>query len=232
MIARRGCSQRQARASQAAVLRAVVVALLVGLLGWLGVAAIAAHQLTTPQRVFHPARTPALVGIPYQEVRFPARSDGTMLAGWFLPHATSQRALVLVHGKDGSRSFEVNDKYPKLELAAALHRAGFALLMLDLRGHGHSGDGRFGFGLAEQGDVLGAVDWLGQHGFAPGQIGVLGASLGGAAAIGAAAAEPAIGAVATDASFAEFAPLVERDWERASGLPHFFCRQPVGWPTR
>ena len=68
----------------------------------------------------------------------------------------------------------------------------------------------------------GAVDWLRQRGIAPGQIGVLGLSLGAVVSIGAAAEEPAIAAVATDSSFADINTLIAEQWEKASGLPKPF----------
>src|SRR5262249_23531995 len=55
-----------------------------------------------------------------------------------------------------------------------------------------------------------------------GAIGVIGQSMGAAATIYAAAAEPAIGAVITDCSFADIRPVMDREWKRITGLPHIF----------
>jgi fermentation-respiration switch protein FrsA (DUF1100 family) len=126
----------------------------------------------------------------------------------------------MVHGRDASRTAAVKGSF--LQEAKMLHDGGFGVLMIDVRGHGQSSDARFTFGLKERSDVLGAVDWLRQRGIAPGQIGVLGLSLGAAASIGAAAEEPAIAAVATDSSFADINTLIAEQWEKASGLPKPF----------
>jgi len=196
------------------------ILLLLLIAGYLAVGAIAANLLTSPQRDFDPANNPGVYGATYEDVRFPARGDGVEIAGWYLPADGAQQAVILVHGRDASRSAAITGHFP--ELATALQKAGFAVLMLDLRGYGESGAGRFTFGLKERQDVLGAVDWLTGQGFAPGSIGALGISLGAAATIGAAAAEPAIGAVATDSAFADINTLITEQWETASGLPRPF----------
>jgi fermentation-respiration switch protein FrsA (DUF1100 family) len=104
----------------------------------------------------------------------------------------------------------------------ALHQAGISVLSIDLRGHGQSGDGRFSYGLKERNDVLGAVDWLIAKGYQPGKIGVMGISLGSAAAIGAAADDPRIGALVSDSGFADIYPMIQSRWVVESGLPMFF----------
>jgi pimeloyl-ACP methyl ester carboxylesterase len=102
---------------------------------------------------------------------------------------------------------------------ARLYRRGFALLAIDLRGHGQSSDARLSFGKNEHRDVLGAVDWLLAQGYPPGSIGVLGVSLGAASTILAAAREPAIGAAVADCGYAEVASIVRANFTRATGLP-------------
>ena len=131
------------------------------------------------------------------------------IAGWFIPSGRSRRVIVLVHGKDANRTRELDrdlsddvpGEFP--DLAVGLSRRGFAVLMIDLRGHGQSGHARFGFGHTERRDVRGAVDWLVARGFCPGRIGVLGISMGAAAGIGAASEDDRIGAFVADSSFAE-----------------------------
>jgi fermentation-respiration switch protein FrsA (DUF1100 family) len=46
--------------------------------------------------------------------------------------------------------------------------------------------------------------------------------MGAAAAIGAAALEPAIGALVSDSGFAELMPVLENEFPKVSGLPSFF----------
>jgi dipeptidyl aminopeptidase/acylaminoacyl peptidase len=167
-------------------------------------------------------------------VRFTTRGDEVEIAAWLIPSGNLRRAIVLVHGKDANRTREFDrDLFDDLpgefpDLAVGLNKRDFAVLMIDLRGHGESGDSRLGFGRSERLDVLAAVDWLVAHGFRPGRIGVLGVSMGAAAAIGAASEDNRIGALVADSSFAELAPLVERHWTDETHLPACLL-SPTKW---
>jgi len=192
------------------------------------ISALAAHWLSLPQRhSLAEGKTPGDLGVDFEEVRFAAHRDSVEIAGWFIPSGGSPRVIVLVHGKDANRSRELDrdlgddipGEFP--DLAVALGGRGFAVLMIDLRGHGQSGHARLGFGRTERLDVLGAVDWLVARGFRPGRIGVLGISMGAAASIGAASEDDRIGALVADSGFAELAPLVERHWTSVIRLPAF-----------
>jgi dipeptidyl aminopeptidase/acylaminoacyl peptidase len=198
----------------------------------LAVSIAAAHRLTIPvRRPIRPTDAPAVYGAAYEAVSFPSRGDGVTIAGWFLPAprdaASPRRAVVLVPGKDDHRASGFDsDRLGRsrtsrfTEFAVTLTHRGYDVLMIDLRGHGQSGPARYAFGRDERRDVLGAVDWLTRHrGVPPGAVGVLGISMGAAASIGAAGADPAIGAVVADSSFAEVSSLAARHWKAASGLP-------------
>lgn len=198
---------------------AAAIALL-ALGGYFAVGYVASDRLTRPRRDFSPDVPPRTPAVPFTDVRLPARSDGVAVAGSFIPRQGATRAIIMVHGKDNNRKQEWDGRW--VELAADFQRAGFAVLLIDLRGHGQSGDGRFTFGLVERRDVLGAYDWLQSQGFAPGHIGVLGLSLGGASSIGAAAGETGFGAVVVDSMFAEFPWVLEQRWTAESGLPNAF----------
>jgi dipeptidyl aminopeptidase/acylaminoacyl peptidase len=193
---------------------------LLAIIAYFAIGAVAANALTQPRRDFSAGITPDTVNLPFEAVRFPARDGAAEIAGWFIPAGESAPVIIMVHGRDASRTAAVKGAF--LQEAKLLHDAGFAVLMIDLRGHGESSDARFTFGLKERADVLGAVDWLLQRGVAAGRIGVLGLSLGAAAGIGAAAEDPAIGALVTDSAFADINPLIEQQWEAASGLPKPF----------
>lgn len=189
------------------------------LVAYLGISCVAAFVLTTPQRVVGP-ETPAAFELGFSDVAFPARGGDVQIAAWYIPQAGSQRAVVLVHGKDASRTVWLENGYAPL--LQALHGRGFALLMLDMRGHGRSGDARYSFGLNERRDVLGAVDWLEAQGFSAGSIGVYGLSMGAASSIGAVAEEPAIAALVEDCGYAAIGPIIEQEWQSQSHLPQFF----------
>jgi fermentation-respiration switch protein FrsA (DUF1100 family) len=175
---------------------------------------------TRPHRRLNPAVSPAAIGLPFEEVMFPARGGDAQLSGWFIPEPSKSRAVILVHGKDSNRTRMLYGHAP--DVAAALRQHGMAVLMFDLRGHGTSPQARFTLGIHEARDVLGAVDFLLARGFAPGRIGVFGQSMGAAATVFAAADEPAIAAVITDCGFADIGPIMEREWKRTTGLPNLF----------
>lgn len=205
-----------------AIALAVVTLLLVA---YLGISAFAVNALTTPRRVFAEANTPASVSLSYEDVRFPARGGDVEISGWYIPRERSDQAIILVHGKDSSRTSEFQGNF--VQFAASLQRRGFAVLMIDMRGHGRSGDAHFSFGLNEQRDIQGAVDWLQGRGYAPGSIGVLGVSMGAASSILATAGDPDIGALVEDCSYAEIYPVIQQEWRAASGLPDFFLPSTI-----
>jgi dipeptidyl aminopeptidase/acylaminoacyl peptidase len=202
-----------------AILVVAAVALVTGSL-YVGICAYAAMVLTSPSRNVNPSVSPATLGLAYQEVRFPSRTAGLELAGWYLPAPGSTGALVMVHGHTSSRSAEFGGRF--VELMASLHGRGFAVLAIDLRGHGQSAAAPIGFGSLEHDDVAAAIDWLRGQGFSDRQLGVYGVSMGGAAAIRAAAEDPGVAALVTDAAPAAVIEEVRREWARASGLPDFF----------
>ncbi len=112
---------------------------------------------------------------PAQSVRLTAR-DGIMIAGTFWPGRRADApAVLLLHGVGASRR-------QTAPMAEALVAQGYAALAIDLRGHGESTITDHSYGLDEGLDARAALDWLKakQHGA---RIGVIGVSLGGAAAL-------------------------------------------------
>lgn len=198
-------------------------------IAFLGIGAFTANQLTLPKRVFDPSLNPGRYNLDYEEVRFPARVDSLQIAAWYIPSEQDQRAIILVHGRDNSRTNGFVDQF--VSFASVLHESGFSVLMIDLRGHGESDDARYTFGLLERRDVLGGVDWLESRGYQPGSIGVLGYSLGAASVIGAAAEEEDIGVVWIDSAYADVNPVIEGAWEVDSGLPQGLL-VPTKWMVR
>lgn len=199
--------------------------LFLGLAGnlYLILCAYAALAITQPEnkKKAKPLKpTPLEFGLAYQSVWFPARHDGLKIAGWFIPEPSRKKVIILVHGRFENRATAMSCTFPKL--AAALHKAGFSVLMIDLRGHGKSESARCDFGQISKNDVLGAVDWLIAQGFAPGQIGALGISLGGSAVNFAAAEETAITALVGDSTYSDMKPVAEIIWEYEFGLPRYF----------
>jgi fermentation-respiration switch protein FrsA (DUF1100 family) len=156
----------------------------------------------------------------YEAVNFSSRGENLNLSGWFVPADESAAVVILVHGLNGCK------RAPSILLPAGmLHRAGFNVLMFDLRDHGDSQieDGRFAGGTEEYRDVLGAWDWLvSEKGFAPERIGLFGTSLGAASVMIAMGEEPRIAATWEDSGYADIQVAIS-DFIAANGLPTFFA---------
>ena len=212
------------------ILRIVVLVFVILLVvGYLAVGAIAADKLTYAERMFT-TDTPQAHGMSYEDVTLSARLDGLKIAAWYIPADVSQpaeksSAIVMVHGWNASRTNAFNQHF--IDLAKALHQAGFSIMMIDMRGHGQSANSHFTFGRLERRDVLAAVDYLLERGHPSGKIGLIGTSMGAASVIGAAVEDQSVGAVATDSLFAEIYPVVQGLWVKQSGLPMVFL-----YPTR
>jgi dipeptidyl aminopeptidase/acylaminoacyl peptidase len=138
--------------------------------------------------------TPSSLGLPYEEVQFPAR-DGLRLSGWFIPRKRANQrgtdtTIILVHGWPWNRLGSANENIltdipgsmpvDLLNLAHALHTVGYNVFMFDMRNHGQSAASRpVTFGLNEANDLLGAVDYLsGRDDIDNGRLGVIGFSAG------------------------------------------------------
>lgn len=195
----------------ALVLLATLAALLA--FGYGAVCAAVAWRFTTARRA---AVQPAPAGA--EAVCFTARDGRARVDAWHLPARAARGAVVFVHGKDACRGDEL--KSPTFALAGALVDAGLSVLMIDLRGHGSSGAARLTYGAHERFDVLGAVDWLRARGHQ--RIGLLGASMGAATSLFAAADDPGVAAVVADSPFADFGVMIERQYRRLSRLPICF----------
>ncbi len=198
----------------------VTVALGVLAVIYFAIGAYAASEVVKPKMsVETSGKTPAVVGLEYEDIRFLSREDGLNIAAWYIPAERATSAVILVHGRNTGKADAMLTRF--VELATPLHEAGLAVMMIDMRGHGDSEGSRYTFGVKERNDVLAAVDWLIAHEVQPGKIGILGVSLGGASVIGAAAEEEAIGAVALDSTFADLNPLIIARWKTETGLPTF-----------
>lgn len=161
-------------------------------------AGIAAAALATPYAAVYPpvrrrGRLPQRVA--RELVRFPS-ADGIDLAGWHRRTPGAAETIIVCHGWPGDMS-------DVLRLADALGGAGFNAFAFDFRGWGRSGRGPVTLGYREALDVIGAVRFLRTCDPAGARrIGVLGWSMGAAAAILAARETTEIEAVVADSCYA------------------------------
>lgn len=146
--------------------------------------------------------TPADLGLPFTDVTF-ATTDGVQLSGWYLP-STNRAAVAVLHGAGSTRSAVLGQ-------AAVLAGHGYGVLLFDARGHGRSEGRAMDFGWYGDQDVTGAVSFLASRpDVDPGRIAVLGLSMGGEEAIGAAAADSRIAAVVAEGATHRIA--ADRAW--------------------
>ncbi|MCC6727789.1 MAG: alpha/beta fold hydrolase [Chthonomonadales bacterium] len=139
-------------------------------------------------------RSPAGEGMPSEDVEFASR-DGLRLSGWFVPARGARAVVVLCHGHPFNRCemlFWARMLWPR-----------YHLLLFDFRAMGRSGGNTCTIGHEETRDLIGAVDYLARRPETRGlPVGVVGLSMGGAAALMAAAEDPRIRAVATHGAYA------------------------------
>jgi fermentation-respiration switch protein FrsA (DUF1100 family) len=125
------------------------------------------------------APAPSAIGeppadLPVEAVSFESGS-GSRLAGWFVRGQPHHGGVLLMHGIRANR-------LEMLDRARMLHNNGFSVLLFDFQAHGESPGEHITFGFLESRDAKAAFSFL--HEKLPGeQLGVLGMSLGGAAAI-------------------------------------------------
>lgn len=109
-----------------------------------------------------------------QSVQLPLSSGGHV-TGWFVPGRRGQGMVLLLHGVRA-------DRRQMLARARFLAREGYAALLIDLPAHGESSGQRITFGAREAEGVRAALAYL-RRGWPGERIGLIGVSLGAAAAV-------------------------------------------------
>lgn len=114
------------------------------------------------------------VELPVRPVSFYSHSGSTIRA-WLLGGIPGAGAVLLLHGVGNNRSSMV-------ARARFLHSAGYTVLLPDFQAHGESEGSRITFGALESLDVQAALEFL--RDFSGGErVGMIGVSMGGAAAL-------------------------------------------------
>ena len=144
----------------------IAVPLVLGLaLSWMMVSAMVRPQASHAAPATPPARDIVLTS-----------TDGLSIAATYRPGRTpTSPAILLLHGNGASRAMMA-------ENAAWLAGQGYAVLAIDFRGHGDSAQRSRSFGVFESRDAGAAFAWLRREQRGA-KIGVVGISLGGAAAL-------------------------------------------------
>jgi uncharacterized protein len=171
-----------------------------------------------------PVRSPVDNERRFRRVDF-LSANGVRLAGWYGEGRGGQGTptIIVCHGWAA-------DKRDMLGIGEALRASGFNVLVFDLHGWGESARGPVTFGDRETGDILGAVRFVKEQrsGRAP-RIGLIGFSMGAAAAIRATAQSTDIDALVADASYARLDVQVGRFFQRFAGPLWPVVYVPARW---
>ena len=150
------------------------------------------------------APAPATIGAPPSDL--PAETvscktdDSRPVKGWFVSGLPGRAAVILLHRLGANRR-------AMLGRAGFLHKAGYSILMLDFHGHGETPGNFMTFGYLEAEDASAGVRYL-KHRLPNDKIGVLGVSLGGAAAL-LGSTSSTVDALVPEAIFTDLAEAVE-----------------------
>jgi uncharacterized protein len=157
--------------------------------------------------------TPADRGVPFEDAEF-MTADRVALSGWYIP-SSNGAAVAILHGSGSTRS-------NVLDHAVVLADQGFGVLLFDARGHGRSEGRAMDLGWYGDVDAAAAVSYLeGRADVEADRIALVGMSMGGEEAIGAAAADDRVRAVVAEGATGRMAG--DRGW-----LP----RHVLGWVQR
>lgn len=129
--------------------------------------------------------------------------------------------FILVHGYGGSQ-------YGWSDVASALRKKGYGVVIPALPGHDNRTEETSGFGIKESQIVLDGAKWIREKAGEDTKIVLVGISMGGAACWLAAERDPKIHAVATEGSFARLEPATKSWFDRkAPGASTYLA--PVIW---
>lgn len=146
--------------------------------------------------------------------------DGTMLYGAFMPGDGKRPGVVVCHGY-------FRDHREGMDIALALNEAGYNVFLFDFRGSGRSEGQHTTAGYLEVWDIVAAVAWLRDRiGGRP--VGVLGLSMGAAAAITAATETGDISAIMADSPFAHLQGVMREKVREI--VPHPLL-EPLAWAS-
>jgi pimeloyl-ACP methyl ester carboxylesterase len=149
-------------------------------------------------------QTPGMAGLPYVDVWLRAGPRREWVHGWFLPNDRHAPVVLLLHGTGRSIAGMVH-------VAAAIHRAGAAVLMIDYRGLGRSSRQALTEATMYE-DAEAAWQELRWHQPDPALRLVYGHSLGGAVALELAARYPDVNGVVVEAAPTSIAALLRESW--------------------
>lgn len=160
-------------------------------------------------------------------------SDATQTVGWLLSRGKPAPAIILSHGYGSNRS-------ELLTLSFELWKAGYHVLVYDLRGHGESPVKWSGLGTYEKDDLLSALRFLRSRTNEAGQplldgpVGLYGVDIGGYISLVASTQDPMIKAVAVDSAYPDVSRFMNHQLKRIVGSDSEMANRMVdsNWTTQ
>jgi hypothetical protein len=173
-----------------------------------GVTFLVFFGLAVPLGALHPLRTvpkrtPAVVGLTFEEVHF-TTADGIKLTGWLMPHPQARGNVIFCHGHGRNREHGTG-------FMPLLHELGLSALAFDFRGHGDSDGHTATFGDREVKDLVAAEEFLSRAVSRPAGF-LVGVSYGAAVALQALPQLPRVRAVWCEGCFGRFRSVVENQF--------------------
>jgi hypothetical protein len=160
--------------------------------------------------------SPDDLSLPFESLDFHVRDERTgrplRLASWWIPHPTSDRCAILIHGY-------ADAKIGSIAWAPLMLELGYNVLAIDLRAHGQSAGRDTTAGYFERHDISQVIDQL--RALRPSQtqaIILFGISMGAAVAAATASLRDDIGAIILDSPYAHFREAA-RAHASLTGLP-------------
>jgi len=150
-----------------------------------------------------------------------ASPSGSRLSGWFVAGRPRTGAVLLMHSLWANR-------LDMVDRARLLNEHGFAVLLFDFQAHGESTGQRVTFGYLEAQDARAAFGFLRRRMPAE-RIGVIGLSMGGAAAV---LGELPADAMVLEAVYADFSKAVENRLAFLLGAPGRYLAPMLTWQVQ
>jgi pimeloyl-ACP methyl ester carboxylesterase len=161
--------------------------------------------------------TPRKFDIPFEEIQIPIGESG-QLYGWWIPASPNAPTLILVHGWGRN----VARMIPYIR---NLHPMGYNLLAFDARNHGNSTPEKQPTVWTFAEDTCSAVNFIIENKLKSSpDIGVIGLSVGGGAAINAAVLDQRIQSVITVGAFSHPIEVMKLEFQERH-IPYY----PFGW---
>jgi len=155
--------------------------------------------------------------------------DGSQSVGWFLSRGKPAPTIIVSHGYGENRS-------EFLTLAFELWKAGYNVLLYDLRGHGESTVDWSGLGMFEKDDLVSAINYLqnikGADGkpASDGRIGLYGVEMGAYSSILASSQNTQVKALALDSVYPDIASYVKYRLKAGVGSGNLWAKL-IDYPT-